>query len=166
VVVSIFKTEKYTMQNLDSTDKILIEELQKDSKQSIKQLAQKVNLSITPTHERIKRLEANGIIEKYVAIVNPTLLGRNLMVYCHVTLVKHQEAYFKEFEAFVAGIDEIVEVMYLAGPYDYIIKVVLKDMADFEHFIARKISRLEIISNIQSSFVITQVKKFTKISTE
>lgn len=154
------------MLQLDPIDLKLIDELQEDCKQPIKQLAQKVNLSITPTHERIKKIEASGVIEKYSAIINPGLLGKALVVYCHVTLVRHQEDKFKEFEAYVNTIDEVVEVVNLAGTYDYLLKVVLKDMPDFENFIVRKISRLDIISNIQSSFVIRQIKRSTKVSVE
>jgi len=152
------------MYPFDPIDLKLIEELQIDSKQSIKQLAAKVNLSITPTHERIKRMEANGVIEKYVAIVKPESLGKSLIVYCQITLVKHQEMYFKEFENYVADIDEIVEVSYIAGTYDFLLKIILNDMSDYQNFVMKKISQLDIISNIQSSFVIKQSKRTTKIS--
>lgn len=147
------------MPNLDAIDMKLITELQLDCKQSIKQLSQKVNLSITPTHERIKKLEASGIIEKYAAVINPVLLGKELTVYCSVTLTKHQEEYFKKFENFVSTLDEVIEIIYLTGTFDYLIKIVVKDMAAFENFLIRKISRLDIISNIQSSFAIHQIKK-------
>lgn len=152
------------MYQLDSIDLKLIDELQEDSKQSIKQLASKVNLSITPTHERIKKIEANGIIEKYVAIVNPEALGKTLVVYCQVTLVKHQEVFFKQFEEYVAEIPEIVEVSYIAGAYDFLLKLILKDMTDYQNFVTKKISQLEIISNLQSSFIIKQSKNTTKIT--
>lgn len=147
------------MQNFDSTDMKLLDELQTDCKQSIKQLAEKINLSMTPTHERIKKLESSGIIENYTAVVNPSLLGRKLTVYFRVTLAKHQEDYFKKFEEFVWTLDEVVEMTYLTGHSDYMLKVVLRDMLDFEEFTKRKISRLDIISNIQSSFVISQKNK-------
>jgi len=137
----------------------LITELQLDCKQSIKQLSQKVNLSITPTHERIKKLEANGVITNYAAVINPVLLGKELTVYCSVTLTKHQEEYFKKFEDYVSTLDEVIEIIYLTGTFDYLIKIVVKDMAAFENFLIRKISRLDIISNIQSSFAIHQIKK-------
>lgn len=147
------------MQNLDSLDLRLLDELQKDGKQPIKQLAEKINLSITPTHERIKKLETSGVIEKYSAVVNPNLLGRKLTVYFRVTLTKHQAEYFNKFEEFVWTLDEVVELTYLTGSTDYMLKVVLKDMSDFEDFTKRKISKLEIISNMQSSFVISQKRK-------
>ena len=147
------------MQNLDTVDMKLISELQLDCKQSIKQLSQKVNLSITPTHERIKKLEASGIIEKYAAVINPVLLGKELTVYLSVTLTKHQEEYFNKFENFVSTLDEVIELIYLTGTFDYLLKIAVKDMAAFENFLIRKISRLDIISNVQSSFVIHQIKK-------
>ena len=147
------------MINLDNIDIKLITELQLDCKQSIKQLSQKVNLSITPTHERIKKLEASGIIEKYAAVINPVLLGKELTVYLSVTLTKHQEEYFNKFENFVSTLDEVIELIYLTGTFDYLLKIAVKDMAAFENFLIRKISRLDIISNVQSSFVIHQIKK-------
>ncbi len=152
------------MYQFDTIDLKLIDELQTDSKQSIKQLAAKVNLSITPTHERIKRLETNNAIEKYVAIVKPEVLGKNLIVYCQITLVKHQDKFFKKFESYTQTIDEIVEVSFIAGSYDFFLKIVLNDMKDYQDFIVNKISQLDIISNIQSSFVIKQTKNKTKIS--
>ena len=83
------------MIELDSIDRILLNELQSDSKQSIKQLAQKVNLSITPVQQRIIKIEQSGIINKYVAIIDPILVDKKLTIYCQITLVKHQEAFFK-----------------------------------------------------------------------
>ena len=151
------------MQKLDAIDLILINELQKDGKQSIKQLSQKINLSITPTHERIKRIEASGIIKKYVAIVDLELVDKNLIVYCQVTLIKHQELHFKEFEKYINSLDEVMEASYIAGSYDFLLKIIVKDIKEYENFILHRMSQLKIISNIQSSFVIRQLKNETKI---
>ena len=147
------------MEKLDEIDLRLLAELEKDCKQPIKELSEKLNLSITPIRERIKKLEAQGVIDKYVAVVNPIALGKGLTVYCTVTLTKHQEKYFKEFEEFVSTLSEVEEIIYVTGAHDYLLKVVLGNMNDFENFIVRKISRLDIISNIQSSFVIHQINK-------
>lgn len=152
------------MQQLDQIDIELLNELQNDCKQSIKQLADKINLTITPTHERIKKLESNGIIDKYVALLSPEAINKNLTVYCQVTLIKHQENSFKRFEDYVSKIDEIIEVSYIAGSYDFLLKVVLKDMNEYQNFVLKKISQLDIISNIQSSFIIKQVKNTTKVN--
>ena len=78
------------MITFDQIDLILLDELQRDSKQSVKELARKVNLSITPVHERIKKLEALNVIQNYVAVVNPDALGKNLIAYCQVKLIRHQ----------------------------------------------------------------------------
>tara|TARA_B110000046_G_scaffold178284_1_gene206011 strand:- start:55 stop:489 length:435 start_codon:yes stop_codon:yes gene_type:complete len=137
----------------------LILELQADCKQPVKELSKKLNLSITPIRERIKKLETNGAIDRYAAILNPSVLGKGLTVYCTVTLIKHQEKCFKEFEKFASTLNEVVEIIYVGGSHDYLLKVVLGDMKDFENFIVTKISRLDIISNIQSSFVIRQIDK-------
>lgn len=152
------------MHQLDKIDIKLLNELQNDCKQSVKQLADKINLTVTPTHERIKKLEASGIINKYVALLNPEAIDKNLIAYCQVTLVKHQENSFKEFEKYVDEIVEIVEVSYIAGAYDFLLKIILKDMNEYQNFVMKKISQLEIISNIQSSFIIKQVKSTTKIN--
>lgn len=148
---------------LDKTDKALLNLLQENGKQSIKQLANGINLSITPTYERLKKLENNGIIDKYVALINPMALDKKLIVYCQITIVKHQEKYFEAFEKFVTAMDEIIEVSYVAGSNDLILKIILNDMNEYQEFVMKKLSQLEIIGNIQSSFVIKQVKHQTKI---
>ena len=149
---------------IDEIDKRIINELQKDCKQSVKELSTKLNLSITPIRERIKRLENDGVISGYVAKVNPDLLGAILEVYCTVTLIKHQDIYFKEFEDFMATLNEVEEIIYVSGSYDYLLKVRLNSMSHFQDFITRKISRLDIISNIQSSFVIKHETKVVSYS--
>ena len=148
---------------MDAVDLELINQLQTDCKQSIRSLAEKVNLSITPTHERIKRLEASGVITGYRAIVDHKVLGKTLTAYCNVKLTKHSKSYISEFETFISTLNEVVEVIYLTGSSDYLLKVVLKDMQDFQNFVLEKLSSLEIISEIESSFVINQVKKIVRV---
>ena len=142
------------MISFDQIDLILLDELQRDSKQSVKELAKKVNLSITPVHERIKKLEALNVIQNYVAVVNPDALGKTLVAYCQVKLVRHQETLFEEFEQYVRN---------LAGPYDFLLKLILKDMKDYQNFVVHKISKLDIISNIQSAFTIQSIKNTSMI---
>ncbi|ETN94817.1 Lrp/AsnC family transcriptional regulator, leucine-responsive regulatory protein [Zhouia amylolytica] len=151
------------MISLDAIDIQLLEALQKDAKQSVKQLAEQVNLSVTPVHERIKKMENSGLIKEYVAVIDPDLLGKNLVAYCQVTLVRHKEEQFQEFEAYMNTLDEVMEVSYVAGNYDFLIKVLLRDMDEFQYFILHKLSKLEVISNIQSSFVIKSFKNNSAI---
>lgn len=146
------------MFNLDQIDKQILNALQIDSKLSIKELAQLINLSTTPTYERLKKLEKSGAIEKYVAIVNPKVVGRKLTVFCEITLNNHNDKHFEEFERFIDQMDEIVEVNYIAGNHDLLLKIHLNHMDDYEEIIMRKLSKLSIIGQIQSSFVIKQVK--------
>lgn len=149
--------------SLDHIDLMLLDELQKDGKQSIKKLAEKVNLSITPVHERIKKLESSGVIENYVAVVNAKSIGKKLIAYCQVKLVRHQENLFEEFENYVSKLDEVLEASYMAGSYDFLLKLVLNDMEDYQNFVVHKISKLDIISNIQSAFVIQNIKNTSMI---
>ena len=151
------------MHTLDHIDLMLLDELQQDGKQSIKKLAEKVNLSITPVHERIKKLETLGIIENYVAVVNGKLLGKKLVAYCQVKLLRHHGELFEEFERYIRTLDEVLEASYMAGAYDFLLKLVLNDMEEYQNFVVHKISKLEIISNIQSSFVIQEIKNTSMI---
>lgn len=151
------------MYTLDQIDLMILDELQQDGKQSIKKLAEKVNLSITPVHERIKKLEQLGVIENYVATVNPKLLGKKLVAYCQVKLLRHQGELFEEFERYIRTLDEVLEASYMAGAYDFLLKLVLNDMEEYQNFVVHKISKLEIISNIQSSFVIQEIKNTSMI---
>ena len=148
---------------LDQTDLQLLDELQQDSEQSIKQLAEKVKLSITPVHERVKKLEQMGIIQKYVAVVNPKALGKKLVAYCQVKLLRHNGELFGEFENYISTLDEVLEASYMAGAYDFLLKLVLNDMEEYQTFVVHKISKLEIIANIQSSFVIQEIKNTSMI---
>ena len=138
------------MYQLDRIDLKILDELQKDSKQSVKSLAEKVGLSITPVHERIKRMENTGVIQKYVAVADPKALGKRLIAYCQV-------------EKYISGLDEVLEASYMAGGYDFLLKVILNDMEDYQKFVVQKLSKMEIISNIQSSFVIQQIKNTSLI---
>ncbi|PJI84220.1 Leucine-responsive regulatory protein [Capnocytophaga canimorsus] len=148
---------------LDHIDLMILDELQKDGKQSIKKLAEKVNLSITPVHERIKKLETSGVIENYVAVLNAKRLGKKLIAYCQVKLIRHQEDLFEQFESYVSQLDEVLEASYMAGGYDFLLKLILDDMEDYQNFVVHKISKLDIISNIQSAFVIQTIKNTSMI---
>lgn len=151
------------MITLDTVDLILLNELQQDSKQSIKKLAEKVNLSITPVHERIKKMESLGIIENYVAVVNAAALGKKLVAYCQVKLTSHQKELFTEFEEYVRGLDEVLEASYMAGGYDFLLKLILTDMQEYHSFVVHKMSKLSIISKIESAFVIQSIKSTSTI---
>lgn len=148
---------------LDKVDLKLINLLQEDCKQPIKELAQQLNLSIAPVHERIKKLEKAGIIKRYVAIVDIDLINKPLINYCIINITKHQLELFKNFELAIKEMDEVLECYSISGKYDYLLKVLSKDMNEYQNFVINKLSKLEMIANINSQFVMRSVKYKTLI---
>jgi len=151
------------MEKLDKLDKQILKLLQKDCSLNTKQVADKVGLSITPTYERIKKLEKTGIIESYVALLNKEKVGKSLMIFCNVSLQLHSKPLLKKFEQTVVKFDEVMECYHTAGTFDYLLKIVANDMNNYQDFITNKLAALENISHVQSSFVMTEVKYKTEI---
>lgn len=139
---------------IDETDLQILEILLDDNKKSTKDIAAKVNLSITPVHERIKKMEAEGIISKNVVIVNLDKLGYPVVGYLQIKLVKHNDDIFQKFEEKIKEFAEIIEAAFVAGENDVILKIILKDMQAYHNFILHKISNMEYIAGIKSNFVI------------
>lgn len=144
--------------NIDKTDIKILRALTKDAKMSIKELAEKANLSATPVYERIKKMEKEGIIEGYSANINPQKIGLELVVYMQVKLIRHQEELFEKFAKHISQFEEVVEAVMVSGEYDALLKLYLKDMNEYHEFVSRKISKIDIISNVISSFAINKIK--------
>ena len=153
------KTEKYSMNEvLDRTDILILRELQKDAKLTTKELAAKVNLSPSPTFERQKRLEREGYIQRYVAVVDAIKVGNGIMVLCNVRLKHHSKEFSRQFTSVIAGIDEVVECFNTSGEYDYMLKIYAKDMRHYQDFILGTLGDLDCIGSLHSIFVIGEVK--------
>jgi Lrp/AsnC family leucine-responsive transcriptional regulator len=150
--------------NLDTLDKQILMLLQQDSSLKTKEIAVKIGLSVTPTYDRIKRLEKNGVIEKYVAIVNREAVNKSVTVICHISLQKHEKSLLTQFEKDIQEVEEVIECFHIAGNYDYILKVIVPNLDAYSNFIKNKISAVVNISNIQSSFVMTAIKNETALS--
>lgn len=148
---------------LDRIDKQLLNFLQEDAKQTNKELSLKLNLSVTAVYERIKKLERQGYIEQYVAKVNKEKVGLGFIVFCHIKLEKHAKSAITEFEKEVAKLDEVLECFHVSGAYDYLLKVIVKDMDQFRAFMVNKLTTLKSIGSTQSSFTINKVKNTTAI---
>lgn len=148
----------------DAIDKKLLEFLQEDSKQTSKELSNKLSLSVTAVYERIKKLEKEGFINGYVAIVNKNKIERDFVVFCHIKLVKHSQDYVFKFEKEVAHLNEILECYHISGDYDYLLKVLVKDMAAFREFMVKKLTTINHIGSTHSMFVINEVKHSTAIN--
>jgi len=148
---------------MDQIDKKLLMLLQKDSSLTHKQLSGLLNLSITPIHERIKRLERSGIIEKYVAIVSSERVNKTLVAFTNVSLKEHSTAYLKKFEVEIQSIEEVSACFHIAGQFDYLLKIVVSDMKQYQSVIKDKLASMDNIMNVQSSFVLTEVINSTAI---
>ena len=143
---------------LDRTDILILRELQKDAKLTTKELAAKVNLSPSPTFERQKRLEREGYIQRYVAVVDPIKVGNGIMVLCNVRLKHHSKEFSRQFTSVIAGIDEVVECFNTSGEYDYMLKIYARDMRHYQEFILGTLGDLDCIGSLHSIFVIGEVK--------
>lgn len=148
----------------DAIDKNLLEYLQKDSKQTNKELSNKLDLSVTAVYERIKKLEKEGFIDKYVALVNKDKIQRDFVVFCHIKLVQHSQDFVIKFEKEVANLKEVLECYHISGDYDYLLKVLVEDMATFREFMVKKLTTINHIGSTHSMFVINEVKHTTAIN--
>jgi DNA-binding Lrp family transcriptional regulator len=148
------------MYKIDKKDQQILEILQVNAKASTKEIAFKIGLSTTPVFERIKRLENSGIISHYAAILNKEKIGLGLTVFCQVSLQTHTKSLIEKFEIAINNMDEIHDVYHVAGGFDYLLKVVLQDNRQYHDFVIDKLSKLNIISNVQSNFVLNKPKEF------
>jgi Lrp/AsnC family leucine-responsive transcriptional regulator len=152
------------MLKLDQTDKKLLALLQTDSKQTNKELSNKLGLSVTAVYERIKKLEKEGVVEKYVALVSKKHIEKNFVAHCHVRLTQHSKDFVMKFEREILKLEEVTECYHVSGDYDYILKVLVKDMGAYRDFVVTKLTAIPNIGNTHSIFVIGEVKHTTAIS--
>ena len=143
------------MGQLDKTDVEILQVLQKDAKVNTKELSEKLHISKTPIYERIKRLENDGYIKGYVALVDNKKVGLPLIVFCNVSLAVQEE---------IKEIDEIMECYSTGGIYDFFIKVVLKDLDAYNRFVFEKLTKVHGIVKMQSSFVLSEIKHTTVLN--
>ncbi|NJB70104.1 Lrp/AsnC family leucine-responsive transcriptional regulator [Saonia flava] len=152
------------MLKLDELDLKLLGLLQADSKKTTKEYAHRLGLSTTAVYERIKRLEKNNVIDKYVALVNKKAVNKSFLVLCHVKLVQHIKEFVLQFERQVQQLEEVTECFHISGDYDYILKINVSDMEAYRDFMVTKLTAIANIGSTQSSFVINEVKNTTAIS--
>lgn len=145
------------MRSIDAADRRLIAALQRDSRQSMAELAEKVALSPSACHRRIKQLEADGVIQGYGARVDGKALGFEMEFFVEVSLGSQDSATLKAFEAAVRRVPEIMECHLMTGQADYIMRVAAADAADYERFHRERIGELPGVSRIQSSLVIRTI---------
>ncbi|MGK0364748.1 MAG: DNA-binding Lrp family transcriptional regulator [Saprospiraceae bacterium] len=142
----------------DAIDRRIIQLLQEDGKMKIKEIAGVLKMTNTPIFERIKRLEKEGYIKGYSTLVDRKKLGFSLVVFCTVTLETHHKTNISQFVNDIEMLPEVVECYHIAGLFDYLLKVYVRDMIDYQDFITNKLASIPNIGRVQSSFVMTEVK--------
>lgn len=152
------------MESLDKTDLQLLKILQKNSKLTTKELADAVHLTPTPVFERQKRLERQGYIKKYVAVLDPDKLDQSLLVFCKVKLKQINHEIASDFERQIMYISEVTECYNISGAYDYLLKVRAKNMRQYQEFVLNKLGNIESLASIESTFVMSEVKQIYGIN--
>lgn len=145
-------------ENLDDTDRKILRILQRNSNLTVKELAAKLHLSTSPTFERQKRLERDGYIERYMAVVNPRKVGNGIMVLCNIRLKQHSQELIQEFMDVVQNLEEITECYNTSGDYDFLIKVYAHDMKSYQQFMLNTLGTIDCIGSLHSIFVIDETK--------
>ena len=145
-------------ETLDETDRKILRILQRNSDLTVKELAAKLHLSTSPTFERQKRLERDGYIERYMAVLNPHKVGNGIMVLCNIRLKQHSQELIQEFMDVVQNLEEITECYNTSGDYDFLIKVYAHDMKSYQQFMLNTLGTIDCIGSLHSIFVIDETK--------
>lgn len=151
------------LENLDFIDIKLLKLLQENSRLTTKELAQEVGLSISPVYERVKRLESEGYIERYVALLNPRKLDLEFVAFVAVKLNKQSKEEALKFIEVIQGINEVTECYSVVGHYDFLLKVYVTDIQYYRQFVLDILGDIPSVGNIQSTFVMSTVKNSTAL---
>ena len=149
---------------LDKLDIQLLNIIQKDCKLTNKELSNHLNLSVTATYERIKKLERSAVINKYVALLHKEKVNKGFVAFCNIKLAHHSQKFVIEFEKEVKDLSEVVECYHISGDFDYLLKVIVKDMDAFREFMVNKLTTINHIGSTHSTFVINEVRHTTAIN--
>ncbi|NVK25397.1 MAG: Lrp/AsnC family transcriptional regulator [Gammaproteobacteria bacterium] len=147
---------------MDEKDKEILYWLQKNGRMSIAELAEKVSLSDTPCIRRVKKLEQEGIISGYSAVVSAKGIGLNVLIYAFVKLQANSDKNAEQFEQQVQALDNVLECSVISGGHDYLLKIVARDLEDYEAFVKKSLGKIDAISGIESTVVLKQ--NFAKTS--
>ncbi|MBL0359159.1 MAG: Lrp/AsnC family transcriptional regulator [Chitinophagaceae bacterium] len=155
------KTEQSATGNvaLDTKDIAILALLQQNARMTVKEIADKIHLSTTPVHERIKRLEASGVIKQYATLVDHTKVKKGLIAICYVSLKEHNKTAGTKFIKAINAMTEVIECYNISGEFDFMLKVVSEDMNAYHDFHVNKLSQVENMGHVQSVFVIGIIKQ-------
>ncbi len=144
---------------LDSKDLSILKLLQQNARITVKEISEKIHLSTTPVHERIKRMEDNGVIKQYATLVDPSKVKKGLMVICYVSLKQHSKNAGDKFIKTIHELNEVVECYNISGEFDFMLKVVAENMDAYYDFHVNKLSQVENMGKVQSVFVMGVIKQ-------
>lgn len=150
--------EKNTIEHLDATDVAILRTLQQDARLTTKELAVRVNLSSSPVFERVKRLEREGYIKRYVTVLDAEKLNKGFVVFCSVKLSPINKRVSEEFCSAIMQIPEVTECYNISGHYDYLLKVHSPNMKYYQEFILNVLGELPMLGSLESTFVMEEVK--------
>ena len=145
--------------SLDTKDLSILALLQQNARMTVKEIADKIHLSTTPVHERIKRLESSGVIKQYATLVDHTKVKKGLMAICYVSLKEHNKTAGTKFIKAINGMTEVMECYNISGEFDFMLKVVSEDMNTYHDFHVNKLSQVENMGHVQSVFVMGIIKQ-------
>ncbi|MGZ3839926.1 MAG: Lrp/AsnC family transcriptional regulator [Flavisolibacter sp.] len=157
---SVQKEETTT---LDAMDLSILRLLQQNARITIKEISDKVHLSTTPVHERIRRMEEKGVIKQYVTLLDGAKVKKGLMVICYISLRQHSKTAGDRFIKAIMGMHEILECLTISGEFDFMLKVVAENMDSYYDFHVNRLSQIENIGNVQSVFVMGVIKQTSQL---
>ncbi len=146
------------MERLDEIDRTILRVLQTDAKKTAKEIAHILNLTTSPVYERIKRLEKHGFIKKYVAILDKKLINLPVTAICQVSMRHHGESFIDRFMDQIKEMEEVQECYHMAGEVDFLLKIHLKSLDEYHDFVRFKLSILENVGMLNSTFVLKEIK--------
>ncbi len=148
---------------MDKIDRNLLLELQEDATLSLADLAEKVNLSPTPCWKRIKRLESEGYITRRVALIDPEKVGLGVSVFVHIKTRHHNSQWLESFAEKIHSFPEIAECYRMSGEFDYLLRVVVRDIQCFDYFYKQLVNSVDGLADVTSSFSMEQMKYTTAL---
>ena len=146
------------MTDLDAIDRKILAILQSDSRVTMQDLADRVGLSVSPCHRRVKLLEERGVISRYIAMVDQKSVGLPVSVFISIKLERQKEEDLNRYAKAISKWEEVLECYLMTGNRDYLLRVVTADLPSYEAFLKTKLTRLDGIASIESSFALSQVK--------
>jgi Lrp/AsnC family leucine-responsive transcriptional regulator len=150
--------KKKVLIELDDKDLQILKLVQNNAKLTVRDIAEKVNLSATPTHERLKRLEKNGVIRQYAAILDNRKLNKGIMVICNISLRDHDKKTAQGLIESVKKFPEVLECYNISGEFDFMLKIIAESMESYHDFFVNKLSEIKGIGQTKSSFVMDVIK--------